>query len=449
MLLPCVWLAQYKQQLGGPAATAHGYVRSQCSSFSNSDATAQQGQCFATLCVLNVFLLDRRPAAPVHSLRHLLHRLMLVVHGLYVCRPQECAKLGITGTSVGHELKQLAQQLPALFEQLVQQLRSSELDQIIHYYQHFTQYAHGDSPNLAGQQHQTLQEHQLPNVLHLLTEIREGRTVPVSAASTAAAGDNNVVGTGGAAGGGGADLGIDWGGLIDTTAADSSTGGGGVDWSIEAGAAGTADKHATKAATGAGISWDLGDVLPATGGGDGSDAAGISWDVAVEPAADNDDAAAAAAGPSLNWDIDMSGIGVEGGGDSATNAAAPGINWDLQLDTAGVKAEEADRTAGSSSSDASASRLQHDSEYRSQLQDDLLELRAFLISRKAELNNSSSSSNLLRALAPDVVSSTDLGDATRMLTVVDQLLSSLNDSKLKQLLMINSSNRWDGNAWLC
>lgn len=63
------------------------------------------------------------------------------------------------------------------------------------------------------------------------------------------------------------------------------------------------------------------------------------------------------------------------------------------------------------------------------------------MSRKAGLSGSSSSSDLLRALAPDVVASTDAADVKRMLARVEQLLAALNDEKLRQLLMISGSSR--------
>jgi hypothetical protein len=217
-----------------------------------------------------------------------------------------------------------------------------------------------------------------------------------------------------------------------------------VDWGVSDAAAEGGDTAAD-----AGISWDLGDLTAAAAGAAGAaagDGGGISWDVGVEePAAGEAGEAAAAAGPSLDWDIDMSGIGVESAGESMVAAAAPGIDWGVDLDATAAGAAgstaTADAAAAGSSGDAAADRLQHDSEYRSQLLDDLQELRAFLVSRKSGLAGSSSSSDLLRALAPDVVASTDSGDVARMLSSVEGLLAALNDDKLRQLLMISSSSR--------
>jgi hypothetical protein len=177
--------------------------------------------------------------------------------------------------------------------------------------------------------------------------------------------------------------------------------------------------------------------------------------VTVEPEAEGvagGDAAAAdaSAGPSLNWDIDLSGIDMDASG-TAEAVGAGGIDWGIDTPVAaGAAAVPGSGNSGAAgvsagaSSEASAARLQLDSEYRSQLLDDLQELRAFLLSRKAGLTGSSSSQDLLRALAPDVVASTDARDVGQMLLLVEKLLGELNADKLRQLLMISSSARSEG-----
>jgi hypothetical protein len=338
---------------------------------------------------------------------------------------QECEKLGITGSgaAVQAELQQLTSQLPGLFERLVSELRSPQLQPAIAYYQAFTQYAHGGSGNGAGKQQEAAA---LPDVLPVLTEVRSRATPAWTGAADAA---NNVAPTSAAASGG-----IDWG--ISADGGDAAAPGA--------------------AAADGGITWDLGDLPAASAGAGASDAAaaGISWDLGAEAAAAaaeapaEGDAAAAAGGgggPSLNWDIDLSGVDMEASGQDAA-AGAGGINWDV--DTPAAADEGGSAAAGGSSSgggaaarDASAAWLQHDSEYRARLVDDLQELRAFLRSRAAGLSGSSSSQDLLRALAPDVVASTDARDVAAMLGVVEGCLARLADERLRQLLMIASSAR--------
>lgn len=353
---------------------------------------------------------------------------------------QECEQLGIAGTAaVQQELKQLSSQLPALFEQIVQDLRSPKLEAVINYYQHFTQYAHSnnaDKAAAAATQQQRGSTGELPDVLPVLTEVRQGRTAPWEGPAGTDA--NNAAAASAAPA-------IDWG--MDVGGGSDAA--GGVDWGISA-ADTAADAGGGDA--GGGISWDLGDLTATAGGadaaGDTGAAAGISWDVAVEPEAENAGAdTSAAAGPSLNWDIDLSGIDMEESGQGVSTAAAGGIDWGIDTAAAGAEAGGAAAAAGAAgvsagaSSEASAARLQLDSEYRSQLLDDLQELRAFLLSRKTGLTGSSSSQDLLRALAPDVVASTDARDVGQMLERVEGLLSQLNAEKLRQLLMISSSAR--------
>lgn len=351
---------------------------------------------------------------------------------------QECEQLGIAGTAeVKQELKQLSAQLPAVFEQIVQELRSPKLEAVINYYQHFTQYAHSSNADKAAAAPHQQQRNgsELPDVLPVLSEVREGRTAPWQGSTAAADAANNAAAAAPA---------IDWGMDVGSAGADGAAAGG-VDWGVSA-----ADTSAD--ATG-GISWDLGDLTAAAGGATDasgeSGGGGISWDVTVEPEAEGaggDAAADASAGPSLNWDIDLSGIAMEESGTAAAagGGGAGGIDWGIDTPAAATAAPGGSGSASVSagaSSEASAARLQLDSEYRSQLLDDLQELRAFLLSRKAGLTGSSSSQDLLRALAPDVVASTDARDVGQMLKLVEGLLAELNADKLRQLLMISSSAR--------
>jgi hypothetical protein len=354
----------------------------------------------------------------------------------FVDPPQECEQLGIAGTAaVQQELRQLSSQLPSVFEQIVQDLRSPKLQPVINYYQHFTQYAHSNNADKAAQQPQQAGVDGLPNVLPVLTEVREAKTAPWKGSGSTDAANNAAAA---------AAPGIDWG--SDAGAGDDAA--GGVDWGVSA-----ADADAGTADASGGISWDLGDLTAAAGGadaaGESGGAAGISWDVAIEPEAMGaGTGTAGAAGPSLDWDIDLSGINMEESGLSVSTTAAGGIDWGIDTAAAaggdaasgGALAGAAGVSAGASS-EASAARLQLDSEYRSQLLDDLQELRAFLLSRKAGLSGSSSSQDLLRALAPDVVASTDARDVGQMLQLVEGLLGQLNADKLRQLLMISSSAR--------
>jgi hypothetical protein len=372
-----------------------------------------------------------------------------------LCLLQECEKLGIPGSAVGQELQQLGKQLPSMFEQLVEQLRSSELQETISYYQHFTSYAHGSDAGKAlssngtgridSEAKQQQQQAELPHVLPVLVEIREQRTTPSASNAGPDANATHINAVSAAS--------IDWGDFGDAANNSTATAApGGINWGLEVSEA--SEQSAAAAAAAGGISWDLGD-LNMSAGADAAAAAGggISWDVVLDPPADDAAAAAAAAAAGdatgtgaqmVDWDIDMSGIGLESAG-TATEAGsgAAGLDWGIEGESASadVTSNPAAAAAAGGSCDASASRLQHDPDYRSQLLDDLQELRAFLVSRKGGLSGSSSNADLLRAMAPELVASTDLGDVLQMLQTVDSLIAALNDNKLRQLLMISSSCR--------
>lgn len=352
---------------------------------------------------------------------------------------------------VARELRSLTAQLPDIFDALVVELRLPELEDALQYYQAFTDYAHGNKPELtaantmaaAGQTSSSSSSGaqggaappaaaaQQPPVLCVLREVREGTTAPPDAGVLGAGADavNNAAAAGGSEAGS-----IDWG--LDLL--DSAQG---------------ADAGGQTLTTG--ISWDL-------GGGDGGGGGGISWDVEVEQqqpaataAAGGEGAAAGAAAgalPSLDWDIDVSSLGIdmqeegvagEGGAHASgsvdpTGAASAGHCSGIELSGAGGGGGDG---GGSSSADVAAARLQGDAEYRALLLDDLQELRAFLIARRTGMASSGSGSELLRALAPEAISSTDAAAVGRMLAAVEKALASLQGERLRQLLLLATSSR--------
>jgi hypothetical protein len=75
------------------------------------------------------------------------------------------------------------------------------------------------------------------------------------------------------------------------------------------------------------------------------------------------------------------------------------------------------------------------------LQDDLQELRAFLLHRGAELKGGGSGSDLLHTLLPPQLQEVDAAGVGRMLGVVEGALTALNDPELRQLQLIAGSQR--------
>lgn len=70
----------------------------------------------------------------------------------------------------------------------------------------------------------------------------------------------------------------------------------------------------------------------------------------------------------------------------------------------------------------------------------LQELRAFLVQRRLELR--SSGNELLSALLPEAVQAVDAAAVTNLLAAVDAALGALTGPKLRQLLMIKTSQKW-------
>jgi len=318
---------------------------------------------------------------------------------------QECARLGISGAAVRTELLQLGHQVPALFQEILGELRGEGLGEAVAYYRHFTAYAHSGADQ--QQQQQEPGGSTLPDVLPTLTEVREGRTAPPATKRGADA----------AAGGAAASsIEIDWdaalGGGGGTAAAAGAVGDGGgdIDWDLDLSDLTAAAEAISVDETGAAAGCDEAAAAAAEGGG-----ASISWDIELTEAAAEDAAVVTAAG-------------------STTSATAPDA----------VASTTTDATSTSSNSvEAAALRLEADHEYRAALMDDLQELRAFLLQRSAELGGGGgSSAELLNALLPPAVAAVDARAARRLLVAVEGALGSLNAPALRQLLLITGSRNY-------
>ncbi|KXZ55081.1 hypothetical protein GPECTOR_3g237 [Gonium pectorale] len=344
---------------------------------------------------------------------------------------EECKKLGIQGVAVRQELRALASELPGMLRQVVDCLHDPALQAAGEYYAAFSRFAHGPrearsgaaaaSPSLAP-----------ADMLPTLFEIRERQTQPPAEAAEPEASSQQGPGT--AAGG------------ID------------IDWDV--GGAGAEDDGAAAAAMAAG----------GEAGGSGGGVVEIDWDFAL--AADDagggvDTGGAGGEGGGINWDIDVSAPDAAGDGSAAGDggAAAAGpitIDWDIAVDSAGdtaaagtssaaaaagdggaaqVAEAAGGRGCGSSTDpdDVAAARLERDGEYRARLMDDLLELRAFLAMRKAELGGGG---ELLSTALPDSVSSVDASAVAAMLGALGRALSQLASPRFRQLLLIATSKRY-------
>ena len=355
---------------------------------------------------------------------------------------QECEKLGIPGTQVHQELLQLTSQLQPLFQELLTTLRQEPLGEAVALYGNFVKQAHGSGAELAAAAAaEGSSSSGIPSVLCTLQEVRAGTTEVPEGLAAAAAGNN----------GGGNGISADWQ-MLEGKEADNG--------GVENGGKGNGGEAAAAAG---GVNWDLGD-LTATGG----EAGGISWDVEVEPeeVSGGDAAAPGAAGAGVDW-----GITADEAGTSSGSTGAPAVNWDIEITEADVAAATAGPSidwggdvdgagttsaacgsgggqapgAGLDAAEAAVRRLVLDCDYRSELLDDLQELRAFLLQRRGEMRSGrgggGAGGDFVQALLPEELQGLDLGVVEQLLGVVEVALGELNDKKLRQLLMIATSQR--------
>ncbi|GIL55532.1 hypothetical protein Vafri_11095 [Volvox africanus] len=337
---------------------------------------------------------------------------------------EECKKLGIQGVSVRQELRHLADELPGMLRSVVESLHEPQLQSAAEYYAGFSRFAHaprGQRAAAAGADLALEPSKMLP----ILFEIRERRTQPLPLGL----GDVSA----------------------EATAKNTAGGGGGINWDLSPQVDG-----GTAAGTAVNIDWDVGpsegeSAAEGDGGGGcsgGGGGRGINWDIDLQdvtggtPAADSAgaDADAAAVAPvTINWDIEVDAVGADAEADADAENNLVGIG--TRGEDVGPSASAATAGGELTKPDAvAAARLERDGEYRARLMDDLLELRAFLAQRKAEL--SGSGNELLATALPADVREVDSAAVGIMLGAVQQCLGQLTTPRFRQLLLIATSQRY-------
>ncbi|GLC43473.1 hypothetical protein PLESTM_001477200 [Pleodorina starrii] len=326
---------------------------------------------------------------------------------------EECKKLGIQGVSVRQELRGLASELPGMLRGVVDSLHDPRLQTAADYYAAFTRFAHAPrgqraaAVNASGLEPSTM--------LPTLFEIRARQTQPPAPAEAALAGPSES-------------------GVQEATTA------GGIDWDV----APQEGDGAAAAGAAIDIDWDValggGEEDAGAAGGGGEGGGGINWDFQVPAEASasaeaGDGAAEASAAPiAIDWDIEVDAVG-DAVADAENNLLGGSEGEGTAAAAAGPTA-----TAAMDPDDVAAARLEQDAEYRARLMDDLLELRAFLALRKAEL--SGSGNELIATSVPEEVSSVDAAAVGSMLAAVQQSLGQLTTPRFRKLLLIATSKRY-------
>ena len=256
---------------------------------------------------------------------------------------EACEALEIAGDNLEGELSALTKKLPGIFEGVAGTLRQGAVGEAIQYMAEFLEYV-----AIEAAEGDTLPTLKLFRDPVSDTLVRDSRQSSIEIESISA--DLEFLKAGG-------------------TGAEPA----GISWDIGAAAEGAGEGEP------AGISWDI-EAEPA-GAGDGAEGGGISWDVEAEPVGD---AAADGERAGIAWDIEEAEPG------------AAGIEWDIAVDESAAESTPAAEVPGTdewtmiSQDDVESAdegtpgiRLQ-DGAFRNKLLDDVYELRAFLMQRKAE-----------------------------------------------------------------
>ncbi|GIM06415.1 hypothetical protein Vretimale_10743 [Volvox reticuliferus] len=326
---------------------------------------------------------------------------------------EECKKLGIQGVSVRQELRRLADELPGMLRSMVESLHAPRLQSASEYYAAFTRFAHAPRGQRA-----TAAEADLAlepsKMLPILFEIRERRTEPPLALGDASAAATSQTTAGG-------DGGINWD--LSPHGDGKAAAGTTVDIDWDVGPGGEEAAAAGDAGGGGEINWDI-DFQDAAAGTAATDSAGAGADAAV------------VAPVTIDWDIEVDAVGADAAADAENNLAGVSISGG----DAGPSALAAAAGKLTDPDNIAAARLERDGEYRARLMDDLLELRAFLAQRKAEL--SGNGNELLATALPADVREVDSAAVGTMLAAVQQCLGQLTTPRFRQLLLIATSQRY-------
>ncbi|TYZ61406.1 hypothetical protein PybrP1_002956, partial [[Pythium] brassicae (nom. inval.)] len=183
-----------------------------------------------------------------------------------------------------------------------------------------------------------------------------------------------------------------------------------------------------------------------------AEAAEINWDLSIDESGAGDAAA-------IDWGIesvsDDSVVVTRSDGDSPTDLDIPvEIDWDITSSDAveavdvtafGVEGVTLDPPSATAAGASGATRvgLLADNDFRTRVQNDLLELRMFLRQRKDELqgNNNVAFANQFQGTSVELEQqSVELVQSYQ--DAVDNAISQLTDKRLQQLVLIKNSERY-------
>ncbi|XP_006656040.1 CDK5RAP3-like protein [Oryza brachyantha] len=304
---------------------------------------------------------------------------------------EACQELGLQGINVRQELIESAKTLPSTFTKILEVLNSDPVSKATEYYTTFVRDCHAEDKENCKSVLQNLKQLQAnPPSLH----ISVCNEVETSLGETSKAHGSNVTGEENIASNMSADD-IDW---------DISLDDNGIDWDI-----GAVEQPVEESGNGFG-SYEIIDANVELAGSENYNF-GISDD------------------PSVN----------------KSSSSEPGICWDITDDNPEENAtmQNAPESGQPQSSAEERSQLL-EKEYRNNILDDLLEVKAFLTQRLGEMRNADTSSlqHQVQAVSPFVLQQYAPENLENMLAEVSSAISLLTNQKTLDLIMILNSKRF-------
>ncbi|GMH36833.1 hypothetical protein BSKO_04706 [Bryopsis sp. KO-2023] len=297
----------------------------------------------------------------------------------------ECEALGMAGVDVRSEVVKYSDSVFTVLQRAVDATKSPKIEEAISYYARFSSHVHGEEATIS---------------LASLTKVRMNQVeAPTrSIAETPA---------------------------VKTSSGNEENNNG----------------NQSEEAAASGIDWDF-DVDP-TGAVERS-GTGIDWDFEMVEAPEEEGEGASSAEEvvgkeAINWGIDVA-IEAEGGGEEG--AGGVGIDWDVSEEQSKPEVESTSPKDAISEVERNASnavlRIVWDAVFRSELLDELLELKSFLTMRQAGLEGE----NLGFIMLPHDLQGIDARQIGGLLESVQVAVDGLTSKEPRQLLMLKTSSRW-------
>lgn len=299
---------------------------------------------------------------------------------------KECRNIGIQGNDIRTEVLKYSDTVFNVLQVVVEAIKGSDVEEARVYYSGFTRLVHGSNDEEASK-------------LAILSKIRNDEVEPVQ---------HNV---------------------NEASATSTST------------KQAVPEKDRSTDTAGGLATGDEGNSIPTHV----PTSSGIDWDFDIIAVAEDDTEAVETTNnldQDIDWDIDVAieaeEAGIEGSGSSN--------DWEVVEGNQGCSDQEAnlshsDEIDGDANRSNAVLRIVWDAEFRSSLLDELMELQAFLLVRKAAFG-SENSGFIGGEVLPDVLERIDENSVDKMLKSIQDIVDGLISKTPRELIMLKTSIRW-------